>query len=70
MALTEHERQKNSEYKKKFMEGKKNIGITVTQELYDKFNAKLIDDELKKQDVLETAIHQYINGELRVNKTK
>lgn len=69
MALTEHERQKNSEYKKKFMEGKKNIGITVTQELYDKFNAKLIDDELKKQDVLETAIHQYINGELRVNKT-
>lgn len=70
MALTEAERKKNNEYKKKFMEGKKSVGITIPMQLYERFSSKLEEDELSKQDVLETAIHQYINGELRVNKIK
>lgn len=55
---------------KKFKEGKKSIGIYVSEELHDQFNQKLKQDKLTKQDVLETAVYQYINGELRVNKIK
>ena len=35
-----------------------------------KLSQLLKEDKLSKQDVLETAVHQYINGELRVNKNK
>ena len=70
MALTEEQKKKNNEYKKKFMAGKKNIGITVPEDTYERFAEKLKQDKLTKQDVIETAIHQYINGELRINKIK
>lgn len=55
---------------KKYLEGKKNIAISIKQDLFDQFDKKLKEDKLSKQDVLETAVHQYINGELRVNKNK
>lgn len=64
------DREKNKKNFKRFMEGKKNVGIRISQELYDQFEKKLKEDKLSKQDVLETAVHQYINGELRVNKNK
>lgn len=54
----------------KYAEDKKKIQFRVEDEIFDQFNQKLKQDKLTKQDVLETAVYQYINGELRVNKTK
>lgn len=54
----------------KYAEDKKKIQFRVEDEIFDQFNQKLKQDKLTKQDVLETAVYQYINGELRVNKNK
>ena len=53
---------------KKFLEDKKQIKIYLKTDILDKFNKQLSEDKLSKQEVLETAVYQYINGELRVNK--
>ena len=64
----------NSEAKtranKKYIEDKKNIAFYAPKELAHQFDEKLKHDKLSKTEVLTTAIHQYINGELRVNKIK
>ena len=62
------EAQKKSEAK--FKENKKKLAVYVSLDLDKQFTEKLKEDKLSKQDVLETAVHQYINGELRVNKNK
>ena len=68
MARPRTEAQKKSEVK--FKEGKKKLAVYVSLDIDEQFTEKLKQDKLTKQDVLETAVYQYINGELRVNKTK
>lgn len=63
-------REQNIKDLKKFREGKKSIGTYISEELHRQFTEKLEKDNLTKSDVLTTAVYQYINGELRVNKNK
>jgi hypothetical protein len=65
MASSEPKKDKNI-----YRTGKKQIGFLLEQCVNEQFTEKLKQDKLTKQDVLETAVYQYINGELRVNKTK
>lgn len=55
---------------KKYMQNKKKLAVYVSLDLDKQFTEKLKEDKLTKQEVLETAVYQYINGELRVNKIK
>ena len=63
-------REQNIKDLKKFAEGKKRIGAYISEELHEQFTEKLKKDNLSKTEVLTTAVNQYINGELRVNKNK
>ena len=65
MAENEVKKNKNS-----YRIGKKQVGFLIEPNVFDKFSEKLKEDKLSKQEVLETAVYQYINGELRVNKNK
>ena len=56
------------ENKQRFMQGKKQIAFYVNEAIFDDFNKKLKDDGFTKQKVLETAIYQYLNGIMVVNK--
>lgn len=60
----------NKQYYDKYMEGKKKLTLRLSEELNKEFEKKLKADNLTKQEVLETAVYQYINGELRINKIK
>ena len=64
MALTEAEKR----YKKKYLEGKKQIQFCITEDTMIEFNEKLKKDKLSKQEVLETAVYRYLNDELPMYK--
>lgn len=48
--------------------GKKTIIFHVNEALYEQFNEKLKKDGLTKKEVLETAVYQYLNGDMKINK--
>lgn len=58
----------DKERRKKFMEGKRTVSFAVSEALFDDFEKKLKEDGLTKKEVLETAIYQYINGIMKINK--
>jgi len=58
------------ERKKRFLQGKKCITAYIPEELFNQFNDKLKKDNISKQELIETAIYQYLNDELRINKIK
>lgn len=48
----------------------KTVCFQCYESMKEAFETKLKKEKLKKNDVLKTIVYQYINGELRVNKTK
>lgn len=52
----------NKERQQKYMQGKRNIGFCVKEATFEAFNKKLIEDNISKQYMLETAINRYIEG--------
>ncbi len=54
----------------RYMQGKRKVSFAVNEQLFDDFKRQLEKDGLSQKEVLETAIYQYINGDLRINKIK
>jgi len=50
------------------MQGKRKISFGVNEGLFEDFEQKLKEDNLTKKEVLETAIYQYLNGIMVINK--
>ena len=50
------------------MQGKRSINFAVSEAIFNDFEKKLKEDGLTKKEVLETAIYQYINGIMKINK--
>ena len=48
--------------------GKRNVVFVVSEALFEQFNKQLKKDGLTKKEVLETAIYQYLNGDMKINK--
>ena len=58
----------NLENKKPVRKDSKQVKIFVNEALYEDFKRQLDIDKKTAKEVLETAIYQYINGDLRINK--
>ena len=52
----------------KYRQGKKQVSFAVNEALYEDFKAQLEKDNLTIKEVLETAIYQYLNGIMVINK--
>ena len=54
--------------RKKYALDKKQVKFYVNEALYENFKAQLEKDNLTIKEVLETAIYQYLNGIMVINK--
>lgn len=52
----------------RYMKGKNKVSIAIDSVLFEQFKEKLAQDNLTQKEVLETAIYQYINGIMKLNK--
>lgn len=48
--------------RKKFMQGKRNVKIVLSNAIFDNFKQKLKNDGISQQKMLETAIDRYLKG--------
>lgn len=56
------------ETKKTNRKENKNISFRVNEALFEQFKAKLELDDLTAKEVLETAIYEYLNGNITIKE--
>ena len=66
--MTTNKKQDNLERQKKYRQGKRTVSFAVNEALFEDFERKLKEDGKTKKEVLETAIYQYLNGIMVINK--